>query len=432
MHDRTPGATPRTQSLLAIALAALLGLAACGGGGDDAQALRDKAGGGTTAGNPAPAPSPAPGAANPATISYRLTWIGPKPNSTGVVLNAKGQVAGYYVGESARGGFFYNGTENILYASPSGDIPAPSDLNNAGQVVGHFAHEGGAQEAFSWTKAGGLVRIAPLSATVLGSNAHDVNELGQVVGTLETPSGPRGFLWSATTGLVTTIARDFPMLKATRINDAGLVAGVGLVGGVEKAVLVDSRTGATVFERSCSAAGPVVAEISHLNEAGAFAGTLDAFDARAFLGETRSGCTLHDVGSLIAGQPFSYVQALNDQGQMLVSTIDLTRAFFWSRAKGLVEIEAAKRFFLLMGSINEHGVAVGIADRPDASRDEDVYALAWTADGGAVDLNTRVPGAPAGLLLRSGRMINDSGQILVFAEGGERSTVLLTPVTGTP
>jgi hypothetical protein len=57
----------------------------------------------------------------------------------------------------------------------------------------------------------------------------------------------------------------------------------------------------------------------------------------------------------------------------------------------------------------------------------DGYAFVWTRAGGLVDLNTRIPGAPAGLKLLSAVAISDNGSILASANTG---LVLLVPRCG--
>jgi probable HAF family extracellular repeat protein len=100
-----------------------------------------------------------------------------------------------------------------------GDHSESAAVNDLGQVVGE---SGG--HAFSWTAAGGMVDLGHLGGDT-ESSAHDVNNLGQVVGTSSNPSEFHAFIWTATGGLVALGPSDRDYSAPYDINDLGQVVG---------------------------------------------------------------------------------------------------------------------------------------------------------------------------------------------------------------
>lgn len=433
--DLSLRASSRWKPWLALATAGLLALAGCGGGGSDG-----------TGSSREPAVQ---AGAEPATTLYRASFIGEFPNSArGRALNASGQVAGHVGLISQPGtGFFHDGTRLLKFDTPSGNAPEVLDLNDAGQVVGSFRSTGDEPEAFSWTRAGGLERIAPLSAKVRSSVAHDVNAAGQVAGTLVRYDGSsQGFLWSRSTGLVTAFgAANTALVAAYRINDSGLIAGEAMSEGERRPVLVDAATGALTFVAPPgwgSVESGTLRRGLLLNNAGDVAGTLGTRDefgsprTRAFFSQPLSGGGFTDLDAVVREglsrerpvfdwDESTYVTALNEKGQVIVNIALGVRSHFWSRATGFVGIWPTGSDDYSLLSLNRHGAAVGWSD-PE-------FGIAWSRNAGAVDLNSRVSGLPPFTRVYAAEAINDRGQILGWAFNvlGEGSApVLLTPIEG--
>jgi probable HAF family extracellular repeat protein len=108
-------------------------------------------------------------------------------------------------------------------------------INNAGDIVGDSYRSGQAHEIATWWKPGGeVVDLGTLGGAK--SSAADVNNKGQIVGYSEIAGGARrAFLYVG--GVMTDLnsllvpGTGWVLLSANAINDAGQIAGEGLVNG---------------------------------------------------------------------------------------------------------------------------------------------------------------------------------------------------------
>jgi probable HAF family extracellular repeat protein len=96
----------------------------------------------------------------------------------------------------------------------------------------------------------------------------------------------------------------------------------------------------------------------------------------------------------------------------------------WTRAGGMVDLGTLGGQASVALAANDKGQVVGRADLPGGT---ETHAFAWTSREGMVDLNTRLRGAPAGLVLYQADGINDNGAIVAESNTGP---VLLTPDSG--
>ena len=172
-----------------------------------------------------------PGAAMrwaPATFREVLAELdtGPLTNSNGLFINTAGAIAG--VSDTSdrhvHAAFWRAGSTDVLDIGTFGGAnSAPSDLNDAGQVVGQADDANGHPRAFLWTEREGLRDLGTLGGATATANA--LNATGSVVGTADTPDGAtEAFLWrdGHMRSLGTLGGRSS---AASAINASGLVVG---------------------------------------------------------------------------------------------------------------------------------------------------------------------------------------------------------------
>jgi len=378
---------------------ASLGAAACA-----AMAL-----GGATAAAPAPAP---------VATTYRVVPLAPNGFPAGI--NSKGQVAFTSFDGDAPRAWFYDGATVRNLGSFGGTGAVANALNEQGQVTGTAATAEGVFHAFRWSRPSGLVDLNPPG--VGNSIGIDINNKGQVVGTARfTPPSPlsRAFRWNPATGMVDlgALGPDSESL-AYGINDAGTAAGWS-----------DEASGPRLTQVTKWPAGgggpiplnafPSIASIAlDINNAGQIVGGA-AFDTRlndqAFIW-TRDG-GLQGLGTEPSYQ--SWADRISEKGLVigqLYTTPSDRNGFIWSRDSGLLTVGTPLVDFSETADVNNRGQVVGSLNG---------RGYIWTRTGGFVDLTSRVVGAPAGLTLFSGLVLNDNGTIVANTNAG--TLVLLVP-----
>ena len=365
--------------------------------------------GGTSAASPAAPPVP---------TTYRIVPLAPNGSPAGI--NSKGQVAfTTYEGDvpSAR---FYDGASVRNLGTFGGTAAVVNALNEAGQVTGAAATADGIFHAFRWSRPTGLVDLNPPG--VGDSLGIDINNKGQVVGTARFTSPlPRyhAFRWSPATGMVDLGALGPESTSvANAINDAGTAVGWS-----------DEASGPRLTQVTKWPAGgggpiplndfPSIASVAEdINNAGQIVGSA-AFDTRlsdqAFIW-TRAG-GLQGLGT----EPsyLSWADQVNEKGLVigqLYSTPGDRNGFIWSRDDGLLTVGTPLTDFSDTADVNNRGQVVGSLNG---------RGYIWTRTSGFVDLTSRVVGAPAGLTLFGGLVLNDSGTIVANTNAG--TLVLLVP-----
>jgi probable HAF family extracellular repeat protein len=244
------------------------------------------------------------GAAQGAT-RYALTDLNLAPYSSVFAINDPGQIVGT-VGV-------------VLPGHPNADdLPFPGApryfsgtlLNNAGQVAGYFPEPSGGPlfEAGLWTPGGGFVDLGSGRPTGL-------NDAGEVVGFSES-SGYRPWLWTPAVGSQVTVGPGAG--RATDINNAGTIVFDGAV--YARGSSTGSPTGL-----------PYGGRINNL-------GRVTEGD-----GVYTPGRGLTSLGFL--GDRPTSAFAINDLGQVVGRAgddvdIDPGRAFVWSEADGLQDLNA--------------------------------------------------------------------------------------------
>ena len=151
------------------------------------------------------------------------------------------QVVGYActAGNASCGAFWIREGQTTMLQVPANS--AANAINGHEQIVGAAALAGaGSRRAFLYTN-GVVTNLGTLGGAT--SEALDINERGQVVGTADNASGqPRAFLWR--NGTMTDLNTLLPsgsgwvLHRATGISDGGQISGVGTLNGVKRGFLL--------------------------------------------------------------------------------------------------------------------------------------------------------------------------------------------------
>lgn len=167
---------------------------------------------------------------SPHTGMVSLGTLGPDVISQGRAINDAGTVVGSSQAPNS----------NLSYPTiwpPGGGGPVPLsnfrsenssafDINNAGQIIGVAAFdERGVDQAFIWTRQGGLQSLIPDST--VRSAALRINEKGLVIGTVGLfDNNSRGFIWSRENGLLEVGTQGVDNSYVSDLNNRGQVVGV--------------------------------------------------------------------------------------------------------------------------------------------------------------------------------------------------------------
>ena len=211
----------------------------------------------------------APASAQSGAPTYTLQFLGPGSPSaisnTGIVVGARVINTQYYQPLVSVAGEPWS----LLPVPPGADSVFPTDVNDAGVIVG-VAYSAWNAEAVRWRRSGGgyVVEKLPKLPGDTSSYATAVNDLGQVVGARRAlgyvPAATSGWLYDDAGGMVDLAARFGFWVVPVDINNAGRV-----IGGVER---LDLGTGALdaigIGPSNYNLVGPVA-----LNDAGRMAGT---------------------------------------------------------------------------------------------------------------------------------------------------------------
>jgi probable HAF family extracellular repeat protein len=165
-------------------------------------------------------------------------------------LNKAGHMAGYFSTEphadyADHRGFLMDEKGLANLGSLGGRMTTPTDINDSSQVVGYAQVRSGEHHAFLY-RAGRLTDLGMLPGGTQ-SYAYAINNLGQAVGTSDSSAGAqRAVLFDrgAVTDLNSLIpATGWLLTDARDINDSGQIVGTGIVDGQVRAFLLTPTQG---------------------------------------------------------------------------------------------------------------------------------------------------------------------------------------------
>jgi probable HAF family extracellular repeat protein len=269
-------------------------------------------------------------------------------NNSGQAVGASGHPHG-----ADTHAFFWQKQGGIrdLGTLPGGDYSAAYAINDSGVVVG-TSNTSITTHAFSWTQAKGLSDLGTLPGTnassalainnhgqIVGSSgghaalwsggsiqdlgtlggatseAHGMNEGGDIVGESDTSSGPHAFLWKAGSMQDLGVLPGDSSSRADHVNDSGMVVGSSEGSGGVRAFVWTSAAGMQPL-----ASDGIYTEAFDVNNDGQVVGEqATSLGMRAFLWTSENG--LIDLNTKVVNLPNDVVLigafSINDKGQIV-------------------------------------------------------------------------------------------------------------------
>lgn len=349
---------------------------------------------------------------------YGIVNLAPPPIFR-AFINARSQAVFEYTGldNSLHIGFF-DGRRVIDVSPPGALVSTLGALNDHGVVAAQTRPTiPDTFQPFRWTAARGLTFL-PDPDPGADTFVTDINNRGQIVGSSQVVD--RAVRWNAANRLVPLrLPAGFTQSFAGDINEHDITAGAATAAdGNSHAVLWDAA-GNLVDLGTFGATSALATWINNRNEVAGFTvnqGPAGTQNFRAFLLNRRDGIVF-----VTPPGPNTIIQALNERseavGRLLPPDFSSNRAFYFSRARGFVDLHRAPFVESSAGDINDKGTIVGsmIRANPDGSQTE--LAFRWT-NFVPVDLNTRLLNPPAGLVLTQALGISATGDIVANSNAG--------------
>nr|WP_156133386.1 hypothetical protein [Massilia sp. JS1662] len=357
----------------------------------------------------------------------RYSIVNLAPGSGVALLNERGHAAfSTYSSGTLINGFFDGRGVHRVGPAGAGDTVV-SGLNDLDVVVGQFNDAATPApfnyRAFAWTVAGGLRALRGPGTSI----ARAINDRNVAVGSTKGAAFyGRAYRWNPDGTVLDLGPLPASLSEAVAVNDGGMAVGYADVALHDShAVVWDAGGRAT----DLGTLGGTQSIAEHVNERGQVLGTyyLNGMPGGFLWSRYRGLVTI----AADAGQGVR-TTALNDGGDVAANVVAadaggnyLSTPFLWSLARGRRPLALGGAAHGSVEALNDRNGMVGYVARGSADP-LDRRAVRWQGMAAPVDLNGRLHRAPAGLVLYTGRAINDRGDILADSNAG---LVLLRPGT---
>ena len=239
-------------------------------------------------------------------------------NSYATSMNMLGQVAGFFQGANGPRAFLYGQGRGIVFSDLADVDHYALGLNNSGWVVG-YAEDSSGQSAFLFD-GNELLELPGLGGS--SSVAYGINSAGTVVGSSRAAgqTRARAVFWAGReiSDLSAAVQRGYgwELEEARAINDAGDMTGSGMRNGVREAFLVKNGriTGLGVLPNGLFSTG---FGLNGSNQVVGVAGMRGLYGTRAFLWDQGTLIDLNTVLPAGSGWELREARGINNSGQIV-------------------------------------------------------------------------------------------------------------------